>query len=107
MEQNNLNGNAGRQRIVRTEEQILGLLEEYEKSGFTAKEFAEISEIHEATLYSWLRKYPKETGEETKGFARIEITPGPVNIKPDLFAEVGNIRLYREVPPEYLKALMS
>ncbi len=107
MEQQNVqNGNVTRQRIVRTEEQILSLLEEYEKSGFTPKEFAEISEIHEATLYSWLRKYPKGGAEEAKGFATIEVTPALVQSKPKLFAEIGSLKLYKEVPPEYLKALM-
>jgi len=38
MDHNQNNGNA-RQRIVRTEEQILAILEEYDNSGFTAKIF--------------------------------------------------------------------
>jgi len=107
MEQGVQNGSVARQRIVRTEEQILGILEEYEKSGFTAKEFAEVSDIHEATFYSWLRKYPKGGCDEVKGFATIEVTPTLVHSKPKLFAEIGNLKLYKEVTPEYLKALMS
>jgi hypothetical protein len=74
MEQGVQNGSVTRQRIVRTEEQILKLLEEYEKSGFTANEFAEVSDIHEATFYSWLRKYPRSGSEEVKRFATIEVT---------------------------------
>jgi transposase-like protein len=107
MEQGVQNGNVTRQRVVRTEEQILGLLEEYEKSGFTLKEYAEICEIHETTLYSWLRKYRKGGDEEQKGFATIEVTPVLTGSKPTLFAEIGNIKLYREVSAEYLKALVS
>ena len=107
-QQGTQNGGGGRPRIVRTEEQILTLLEEYEKSGFTAKEFAEVSEIHEATLYSWLKKYrPKPGNEEPRGFATIEVTPALTSSKPRLFAEIGNIKLYKEVSAEYLKALMS
>jgi hypothetical protein len=36
---------AAKQRIFRTEEQILTILDEYEKSGFTAKEFCELSDL--------------------------------------------------------------
>ncbi len=107
MEQGVQNSNtAVRQRIVRTEEQILRLLEEYEKSGFTVKEFCEVSEIHEATFYSWQKKYAKAS-DEPRGFATLEVTPTLVHSKPRLFAEVGNIKLYKEVSAEYLKALMS
>jgi hypothetical protein len=109
MEQQSVqSGSAGKQRIVRTEEQIHKLLEEYEKSGFTAKEFCEVSDVQEATFYSWLRKYrSKSDPEEPKGFATIEVIPTGVPSRPQLFAEVGNIRLYKEVPAEYLKALLS
>src|ERR1700730_6190176 len=107
MEQQNVqNGSVTRQRIVRTEDQILNLLEEYEKSGFTAKEFCEVGEIHEGTFYSWQRKYPKGGAEEVKGFTTIEVVPTLVHSRPQLFAEVGNIKIYKEVPVEYLKALM-
>lgn len=101
MEQINASGQ--RQRIVRTEEQILNLLEEFEKSGFTAKEFCEVSDIHEATFYSWQRKYPKD---DVKGFATIEVVPARVE-RPELFAEIGNIKLYKQVSAEYLKTLIS
>jgi hypothetical protein len=104
MEQNNVQ--VQRQRVVRTEEQILNLLEEFEKSGFTAKEFCEVSEIHEATFYSWQRKYPKE-GSDVKGFTTIEVVPAREYAGPELFAEAGNIRLYKQVSAEYQKALMS
>jgi Transposase len=108
MEQGVQNGStAVKQRVVRTEEQILSLLEEYEKSGFTAKEFCEVSDIHEATFYSWLKKYPKGSHDTVKGFATIDVIPTMVHSRPQLFAEIGNIKLYKEVSPEYLKALMS
>jgi hypothetical protein len=106
MEQNH-NGSVVKQRIVRTEEQILAILEEYEKSGFTQKEFCEVSDINEVTFYSWLKKYrSKTTGEEVKGFATIEVVPSSTT-RPQLFAEIGIIKLYKEVSPEYLKALLS
>jgi hypothetical protein len=108
MEQRAQNDGAGRQRIVRTEEQILSILEEYDRSGFNVKEFCEVSEINEATFYSWIKRYrSKPDGEEIKGFVGIEVVPTLVHTRPQLFAEVGNIKLYREVPAEYLKTLLS
>ena len=107
MEQNNQGVNAGKLRTVRSEEQILGILEEFEKSGFTAKEYCAVSDINEATFYSWMKRYRSKPDEEVKGFATIEVTPTLIPGRPQLFAEVGNIRLYKEVPPEYLKSLLS
>jgi len=98
---------SGRVRSVRTEDQILGLLEEYEISGYTVKEFCEISELNETTFYSWLRKYRSRVEEEPKGFAPIEVLPSVVaTVGPALFAEVGSIRIYKEVAAEYLKSLL-
>lgn len=104
MEQNH-SGSVVRQRIVRTEEQILSILDEYEKSGFTQKEFCEVSDINEVTFYSWLKKY-RAKQDDVKGFATIEVVSAPVS-GPQLFAEVGNVKLYKEVPAEYLKVLVS
>jgi hypothetical protein len=101
----NHNGNVARQRIVRTEEQILSILDEYERSGFTQKEFCEVSDINEVTFYSWLKKYrPKQ--DDVKGFATIEVVKHPETTA-QLFAEVGDIKIYKEVPADYLKALVS
>nr|WP_294877591.1 transposase [uncultured Pedobacter sp.] len=93
-----------RQRTMRSEEQILLILEEYDKSGFNVKDFCEVSDINEATFYSWIKKY-RSKPEEPAGFAQIEVIP-TFNSRPTLFAEVGNIKLYKEVPAEYLKTLL-
>ena len=100
MEQHN---GTARQRSMRSEEQILSLLDEHEKSGFTVKEFCEVSDINEATFYSWIKKY-KKGEEEQKGFTSIEIVP---STKPLLFAEVNGIKIYQQVAAEYLKILAS
>jgi len=108
MEQNNQGVSAGKLRTVRSEEQILGILEEFEKSGFTEKECCAVSDINEATFYSWIRKYrSKGETDDPKGFATIEVIPTLVHTRPQLFAEVGTIKLYKEVPAEYLKTLLS
>ena len=96
---------SGRPRAVRTEDQVLGLLDEYETSGYTVREFCEVSELNEATFYSWLRKY--RSREEEKGFVTVEVVPSPATPSgPALFAEVGVIRIYKEVSAEYLKSLV-
>src|SRR6476660_3142230 len=95
------NGQQARQRIVRTEEQILSILDEFDKSGFTQKEYCELSDINEVTFYSWMKKYRRTNGEEPKGFAAVEVIPTFVHAKPQLFAEVGVIKLYKEVSADY------
>jgi hypothetical protein len=107
MEQNNQSVGAGKVRTIRSEEQVLAILEEFEKSGFTAKEYCAISELNETTFYSWLRKYRQRSEEEIKGFATVEVLPAVTPASPVLFAEVGAIRLYKEVSAEYLKSLLS
>ena len=62
-----------------------------------------MSDINEATFYSWMKKY-KKSEEEQKGFASIEILPSS---KPMLFAEVNGIKIYQQVTAEYLEALTS
>lgn len=109
MEQGVQNANNVRQRIARSEEQILAILSEFDTTGYSVKEFCEVSDINEATFYSWLKKYrPKPEDEESKGagFATIEIIPSAQS-RPQLFAEVGKIKLYKEVSAEYLKVLES
>ena len=71
-------------------------------------------DIVEQTFYGWLKRYRSKVTEEVKGpaavpggFAAIEVVPTLVHDRPQLFAEVGNIRLYREVSAEFLKALVS
>ncbi len=95
-----------RQRTIRSEEQILAILDEYDKSGYSVKEYCEVSDINEATLYSWIKRY-RNKPDEQPGFAPIEVVPTASTSKPRLFAEVGNIKIYKEVPAEYLKTLLS
>ena len=110
MDHNNQNNVNPRQRVHRSEEEINTIIEEYEKSGYSQREFCEISEINESTFSHWLKKYrskEEDDQEEPAGFARIEVTPVFGHTKPSLFAEIGNIKIYKELPVEYLKALLS
>ena len=103
MDQNN-GSVVAKQRIHRSEEEILKHLSDQEESGFTPKEYAEMYDINEATFNSWIKKYRKSE-EEPKGFTSIEIVP--TRTEPVLFAEVNGIKLYKEVSADYLKALLS
>lgn len=106
MDQLNQLSSSNRQRIVRSEEQILQLLEEYEGSGFTLKDFCEVSDINEATFYSWMKRFrPKPSSEEVKGFASIELVPS-VGTSNTLFAKIGKLEIHKEVSAEFLKSLI-
>jgi len=77
------------------------------------KDFCEVSEINEATFYSWMKKYRSKPEDDVKAclserqdFTTIQVLPSVKVTKPGLFAEVGSIRLYKEVSGKYLKALL-
>ena len=94
----------GRSIVRRSEEEIQKHLNEQEWSGLTVKEYCEMYDIVEQTFYSWVKRHRCKP-EEQPGFAQIEVT-GTFDNRPTLFAEVGNIKLYKEVPAEYLKTLL-
>jgi hypothetical protein len=54
-----------------------------------------------------LKKYrSKQEEEEPKGFSKVEVIPVFTNAGPLLFARVGDIEVYKEMPAEYLKSLL-
>jgi transposase-like protein len=108
MEQANANGSAViKQRIYRSEEEILKHLKDQEESGFTQSEYCQMFDINEQTFSSWIKKYRKSE-EEGSSFTTIEIIPSR-EAKPQLYAEISRdgIKLYKEVSAEYLKILLS
>jgi transposase-like protein len=111
MEQNQNFGSASsKQSIQRIEQDILRMIEEYAKSGFSVKNFCEVSDVSETTFHAWLKKYrTKQNSTRIEGtdFAKLEVRPVLVESRPELFAEIGNIKIYKQVPAEYLKALLS
>lgn len=106
MEQQQQVSASGRSFTRRSEEEIQKHLMDQEQSGFTVKEYCEMYDLVEQTFYSWIKKYRSKAEDEARGFATIEVVP-VFGDRPQLFAEIGNIKLYREVPAEYLKALLS
>ena len=108
MEQNRVTGKAVIQPSEqRSEREILELIEEYKKSEFSVKDFCEVSDLNETTFYSWIKKYGSKKKDDVSGFAKIEVIPTLTSSKRELFAEVGIIKLYKEVSAAYLKALIS
>lgn len=105
---------AGVKSIVRrSEEEIQRLLTEQEQSGLTVKEYCEMYDIVEQTFYGWIKRYRSKIVEVSNpatvpgGFASLEVVPTLVYERPQLFAEIGDIKIYKEVSAEYLKALIS
>ena len=104
----------GKSIVRRSEEEIQKILNEQEQSGLSVKEYCEMFDLVEQTFYGWLKRYRSKVAEDAKdhvagsgGFASIEVVPTLVNERPQLFAEIGSIKLYKEVSAEYLKTLAS
>lgn len=104
MEQANANGSAVvRQRIHRSEEEILKHLSDQEESDISVKDYCEMFDINDQTFNSWVKKYRSK--EEEKGFSQLQLIPP--SSKPQLFARVGEIEVYKEVSADFLKALIQ
>jgi hypothetical protein len=99
----------------RSAEQIEKCLNDHAQSGLSIKAYCEANGMCEKNFYRWTKKYRgrkvkrgKRNQTADSGFAKIEVLHGDaVNLLPSLFAEIGNLRIYKEVPAGYLKALLS
>lgn len=91
--------------VHRTSAEISKHLEEQEKSGISVKDYCEMFELDEALFLTW-QKGAEEEGEDLGGFARIELVNKGGSKKPVLFAEIGRLKLYKEVSVDYLKQLL-
>jgi len=94
--------------VQRGKEEIISILEECKKSKLNVKEFVKTKGIHEATYYNWRNRYGgKQRKEKARpSFAKIKISPFPSTHAINLFAEVGEIKIYHYVPASYLKELI-
>jgi len=90
-------------RIFRGEETIIGLLDEFAKSGLSTKSFCVQNNISPATFHNWKKRY-SNPGKSTDqpGFAALQIAPSADGT---LFAEVNGIRIYQPVAAACLKEL--
>jgi hypothetical protein len=112
MEQNQQQPAAVKARQSR--QQSLDCLREQQHGGLTVREYCHSNAISEKTFYRLQKVYGKQTKKKRKkrsrdksGFTSIDIIGSVVAARPQLFAEIGNIKLYGEVSAEYLKTLLS
>ena len=97
-----------RSGVQHSKEEIISILEECRKSNLKIKEFVKTKGIHEATYYNWRNKYgDKKSKEKRAAFSTLKINPSPVTNTVNLFAEVGEIKIYHYVPSSYLKELIG
>jgi hypothetical protein len=98
------------------EEKIRELLDEFFKSGYGPKDFCYFNEkIDEATLRRWVEKYrPDKLDSLDNGFADIRVNGDLSSLLPQqqppaqprtLFARIGYVEIYGQVPADYLKSL--
>lgn len=113
MEQNYQNPEVGI-KIRRSKQQAMDCIKEQRQSGQSIKEYCQANGMSEKTFYRWLKKFGdpkpgkrKRQGRTQGGFASIEVIGNVADSGPQLFAEVGNIKLYKEVSAEYLKKLLA
>lgn len=94
-----------RRQARRTPEEINSILQAYESSGLSSKEFCKLHQLQTLYLKRWLKRY--RNTDPAKGFVELlpsfESTPALTG----LFAEYRGIRFYQPVDPSYLKALVN
>jgi hypothetical protein len=86
----------------RSSKEIKELLESFDSSGMSAKQFCITNSISETVFYKWRGKYRR--GEEKNQFIPLHVPSLPSS---GLFAEVNGIRIYQVVSPSFLKELQS
>lgn len=91
--------------------EIIRMMEDFTKSkSVSVKEFCEMNDITIVTFRDWHYIYENHQNpkEKSGGFVTLEVE-SPKEQQAELsllFAEVHGIRIYREVSPDYLKALL-
>jgi hypothetical protein len=92
-------------RIRRNSNEILKLLDEFEKGQSSVKEFCLMHKIGKATFHKWQSRYKSKPDQpKPAGFADVQII-APA-LKGSLFAEVNGIKIYQPVSASYLKELL-
>jgi len=96
-------------RPQRNSQEISQLLEEFKTSGVRIQEFCDKHGIPKGAFYTWKKRFKKKAAKASaSGFVKVRVAkPLPGDPIPELFAEVKGIRLYREVSPSFLKALLD
>lgn len=91
-------------------EQIISLLDQFDKDKISLKTFCADHSICEQTFYNWRKRYLSRKVDTCGKF--VEILPAAAELEipqgtGGLFAEVRGISIYQPVSASYLKALIS
>ena len=89
-------------RSRRSSKEIKELLELFDSSGISVKQFCSSNGISETVFYKWRGRY--RMVEEKNEFIPLQLASSS---SPGLFAEVNGIRIYQVVSASFLKELLA
>jgi hypothetical protein len=89
-------------RSRRTAKEIRGLLELFDSSAMSAKQFCITNGISETVFYKWRGRY--RAVEQKNDFIPLRVEASGLH---SLFAEVNGIRIYQPVSASFLKELLA
>lgn len=95
-----------------TSEEMFDLVANCKASGQSVQSFCRLHGLTQGRYYYWQKKYLDQNKDSSvppeESFCFVKLPASSSNNEtPPLFAEVGGIRLYREVPASYLKELIG
>lgn len=85
----------------RSSKEIKALLELFDSSGLSAKQFCLTNAISETVFYKWRGRY--RMAKEKSDFIPLQVASLS---SPGLFAEVNGIRIFQPVSASFLKELL-
>jgi hypothetical protein len=94
-------------RSRRSKQQIEDLLNEFERSKTTVKDFCRRHSINTGNFHKWRSRYKSlPVGKKNvSGFAAINVVDS-TSVLPGLFAEVKGIKIFQPVSASFLKELL-
>ena len=95
-------------RTRRNKQQIQDLLNEFEQSNLSAKDFCKKHHISRPNFHKWKSRYTSNRVIKNKnaGFAAVEVVDSSTVLR-GLFAEVKGIRIYQPVSASFLRELLA
>jgi hypothetical protein len=88
-------------RSRRNAKEIKALLESFDSSEMTVKQFCTTNGLSETVFYKWRGRY--RAVEENNDFIALQVSSSSSS---GLFAEVNGIRIYQTVSASFLKELL-
>jgi hypothetical protein len=96
-------------RPRRSTKEVQELIQQYEKSGLSAKQFCKVHGLREAGFYKLRNRYHNKIKTKQKpGFIPVGICSAPTaTVQSSLFCEVKGIKIYQPVSATFLKELIK